>query len=79
MKKQPKVKEPRTVYQSIGDIRQGLVIILEDMKKKEMDVALDKVRNRRFAQPHHKHYMEARRKVEEEVERKYKVLKNLKE
>lgn len=73
-----KAEQPRSVYQSIGDIRKGLVIILEDMKEKELAKATERIAGRRFPEPHHKHYRDAVKKAEEEVERKYKVLKELK-
>jgi len=77
-KKEKKSKEPRSVYQRIGDIEKALAIILEDMKEKEMSEATGRLMNVRFREPHHKHYREAVKQAEEEVERKYKIIKLLK-
>jgi hypothetical protein len=79
MKKETKKKEPRSVYQRIEDIEKALVIILEDMKERDMAKATAHLANRRYREPRVTHYREAVKQAREEVERKYKVLKNLRE
>jgi hypothetical protein len=71
-------KEPRSVYQDIQAIKEGLVIVLECMKEYELDTATSSLNNRLFREPRQKNYHEAKKRVVDKINRKYAVLKHLK-
>lgn len=71
-------KEPSTVYQDIQAIKKGLAIVLECMKEYELDTTISGLNNRLYREPRMKNYNEAKKKIVEEIDRKYAVLKHLK-
>jgi hypothetical protein len=71
-------KEPRSVYQDIQAIKEGLAIVLECMKEYELDATTSQLHNKLYRKPRDKNYREAKKKVVDEIDRKYAVIKHLK-